>query len=228
MSVDNKSNCEDFQELLDAYFDKELGQEESRLVEDHLNHCSYCLGQLADLKNLMGHLQSLPQPVCPRDFSELIEKRILAQAQSDSVGPTVKEGQLLHLRASRWLWLAAGLLLIGLCFTVAWQKPEGHMAQAPSGLTQTSVASPVPELQIAALPQERDKRVVPAPGGKVPHLKRKPEIAATIRRPVMPNEMIAVSPTVAGVVALYDDELYEDGSNLGISTNEDGLYAIKL
>jgi hypothetical protein len=228
MSVDNKSNCEDFQELLDAYFDKELGQEESRLVEDHLTRCSDCQGQWADLKNLMGHLASLPQPVCSRDFSELIEKRILAEAQADIARPAVKEGQLLHLRASRWLWLAAGLLLIGLCFTVAWQKPESQMAQAPSDVRETPVAPPVEKLQIASLPQERGKRALLAPGSKVPNLKRKPEIAVTLRRPVVPNESTAVSPTVAGVVALYDDELYEDGSNLGISTNEDGLYAIKL
>ncbi len=69
-------SCRLFESELDAYFDGELNAESSRVVREHLEKCSYCLGRLAERAVLASLVRVVPLHSAP----DHLRTRVLAQA----------------------------------------------------------------------------------------------------------------------------------------------------
>ncbi len=71
-----ESDCTEFEPLLDAWRDGELGSDERHAVEQHASSCLSCQGQLADIERVVATLRALPRVKPSRDFSKDIESLI--------------------------------------------------------------------------------------------------------------------------------------------------------
>jgi len=70
------SNCEQIRELLNAYLDKLVSEEEKELVETHLSKCNNCLSELQLLKETSLLLKNMERAKLPDGFEYLIKTRI--------------------------------------------------------------------------------------------------------------------------------------------------------
>ena len=59
-------NCEESQALLSTYIDSELSSDERVQLEVHLDGCTECLAELAELRRLAAGYQKLPSPKPPQ------------------------------------------------------------------------------------------------------------------------------------------------------------------
>jgi len=109
-------------ELLSAYLDGELSQEERTRVESHLEHCAECQQELAGFRRTIRLVRSLPQLELPEDYHADLRRRLLV----DSMGEEQRErgsgrsrgllsGLLARvgtMRRASWAGLAAAALVI--------------------------------------------------------------------------------------------------------------------
>ena len=104
-------NCLKVQDLLSPYLDQALSEEEMSLVEKHLKKCSSCSQELADLKNTLNMIQTLPELPLPDDFQMDLHRKLVAAKQETAKNK--RKGWLYHF-PSRWasLSMAAVLLLV--------------------------------------------------------------------------------------------------------------------
>lgn len=71
--MDNYSNCDQMSELLDAYHDHELADDERILVEQHVSQCAVCDSKLADIARLVLDLRAMPRLMPARDIVDSID-----------------------------------------------------------------------------------------------------------------------------------------------------------
>jgi len=217
MQDQDKLDCNQAAEMLDAFHDMELEMADVERVEAHLADCPACRRELEAIAKVVASLKALPE-VPTRDFADAIEARILSQSAaaispSDShseVQPEVVTAPVagqsrpaLSLvsnkdnvrsittapRRSRLLAVAAAAVLLVGVLAMSALAPK-----SPSEIASVPVA-PVSDIQTASSSGSSEK---------------------------------SISPLSEDVVALYDEEGGNNVSDVGISTNEDGLYAIKM
>lgn len=83
--MDNYSNCDQMSELLDAYHDHELADDERRLVEQHVSNCAACDSKLADIARLVLDLRTMPRLVPARDIVDSIDfDKLIAHSTKSS------------------------------------------------------------------------------------------------------------------------------------------------
>jgi anti-sigma factor RsiW len=99
-----KCNNPDIKDLLTAYFENELSEEERRKVEDHLTHCSECLRELEEIKAFDKMLLSTPE-IDPPQNSESLFKESLSKAQTRP-----SKGMTITLNIS-WRDIAAAIVI---------------------------------------------------------------------------------------------------------------------
>ncbi|MBX9689734.1 MAG: zf-HC2 domain-containing protein [Candidatus Obscuribacterales bacterium] len=63
-------SCAEMLELIDAYHDSELSALQKPLVEKHLSSCSHCAEKLIKVKELVSQIQALPRVEAERDIVE--------------------------------------------------------------------------------------------------------------------------------------------------------------
>ncbi len=66
-----EQSCKEIIPLLDAYFDQELSTTEKADVERHLSGCSECSTKLANIESLVGSLKSMPKVEMKRDITDM-------------------------------------------------------------------------------------------------------------------------------------------------------------
>ncbi len=64
------------QERFSSYRDQELGPEETRSVEEHLQTCRACRRQYADFQETVASLGTLPPAGPPANFAEGVFERV--------------------------------------------------------------------------------------------------------------------------------------------------------
>lgn len=64
-------SCQEIILLLDAYFDQELSTAEKADVERHLAGCSECSTRLASIGSLVGSLKAIPKVEMTRDITDM-------------------------------------------------------------------------------------------------------------------------------------------------------------
>lgn len=252
MQEPNLDKCQSVFELLDAYLDTELSTEETAAVEAHLAECGDCSERLRQLKSLVEKLNQLPEVPMPRDLSSAIEAKITALSavkntkivelpSTKYVVPfAVKFAALSAVAAAVLFFVVGNLSHTGKSALdnppVEASKPQSAL-RSPANLKQAPEVSPV---TLAVKPEAQEAAIAV----------RAPEAASNkTAAGEVPAEEVALLPVNSGaekhnlgkegkhslesasggdLIAEYS-ELSSDGSeDYGISTNEDGLYAIKL
>ncbi|MBU6452031.1 MAG: zf-HC2 domain-containing protein [Cyanobacteria bacterium REEB67] len=207
MSDLNKANCQQVSEMLGAFRDMELDLADVETVESHLLVCPSCREDLAAIEKVVASLQSLPD-LPSRDFADLIEARIngaVNGAVSVQMAPVISAAP-----AEENVAAPAALVPVG-GNVVAFSRPRPRLvafAAAATILLFGLVA------QFSLSPQG-PVEVAQAPKPVVTHLQKLESDKSSV-------------PMTDDIVALYDEEGSGNGTDVGISTNEDGLYAIKL
>ncbi|ATW23778.1 anti-sigma factor family protein [Candidatus Formimonas warabiya] len=144
-------NCLDIQDLLSPYLDDVLTSEEILMVENHLEGCPSCRKDLAELKETVALIQSIPEVPLPSDFSDQIHD-LLTKVHED-------KNREMPLETGRKWWkkfagpqrifvAAAAMIIIVLSLfgSDLFQKPQQDGGQAPSIMS----AQPAGEEESAA------------------------------------------------------------------------------
>lgn len=254
-----EDNCHPILELLDAYHDGELDQQEQSQVKSHLDACSSCSNSLARITELVVDLKSLPRVQPSKDIVASIDFSKIDSATNNVLVLQPKANVLPFTAAKTKIGIftavaAAAALIFAINFK---QAPGGidqpvaiHPDKAPQATQQiaqttdhTNSASKqsTPSNTTLEVASTKDNSKTDLPIVHQPNLTASPE----------PKQRIAAQPKTSGsskpVIqqeVLQDDKqnmdsvneiaMFTDSSNgagadaLGISTDEDGLYDIKI
>lgn len=267
---DATNNCQKIQELLSAYRDLELAEEENAQVKLHLGACDECTREANAIEAVAATLLQVPRVSMKSDMADKLEALIAAQvADTSPAGTEVEEGgpKVVSFR-KRLVWgslaaaAAAAVLLVAVpIFTsnnqvadnsvkqvapVKEEAPQQPLVANDSGAAQMIANEVTAPTQVTAA----DESTAPSPNavatsGSVQEVRKieKPEVARNktaaavpvvatsqtapkaVRERTIDATLDTINETEALVAFSSDDNLFED---CGISTDEDGLYAIKL
>lgn len=110
--------CKEIQEMLSAYIDRALEEQEMLAVENHINACSICYQELAALQETVKLLQALGEVAPPEEFRGQLLVKLRALPTETSVGENATGTPKLNLMR-RWFgginkYLVAAVIMIGL------------------------------------------------------------------------------------------------------------------
>jgi anti-sigma factor RsiW len=246
-------NCQKYRPLLDAYHDGELTSDERLEVERHLDSCEICRGGMNDIQKVVASLKAMPQLSAKKDFALDIEKAILASANATKPSGASSEaaspkGNAVFFKPAVWasLGVAAAVALLLVAIRPAANNQPVTTADKTPALVEprvtkedTPVEKPLVAEQInvnakhqSALPKEPKAVIASKPVPRVPYKESNQAVVA--QKPAEENITAASVPSVLPVsaknslLALEDNDQANITEELGITTNEDGLYAIKL
>lgn len=103
-------SCELTKRQLGLYVDKELSAAERNEVEAHLESCSSCRADLAELRELVGEIAKPVSASVPDSLWGNIERRL---DQTEQPCPSAQPVRRLRLRSSPWAIAAAIVLAVG-------------------------------------------------------------------------------------------------------------------
>ena len=89
-------NCETLEELISAYVDGEVTEEERQTVEQHVASCASCRAALQDFSTAQTLLRTLPVLDAPQGFRQRVTERVEQKSRSWA-----------------WRWLAAPRFALG-------------------------------------------------------------------------------------------------------------------
>lgn len=216
------SDCTKIQESLSAYLDHE--QVDAPDIEQHLSTCSNCQEELKGLKQVKAALKALPASVSQKDFTGQLESQL-------------KNNKVVYANFSSKAVAAVLISLVGAfgLWAVTHQNntPEKQTTQiaVKENIVQPEKMVKTPPAVIASNPakevaiKETSKAKIDTPPRQTKET-AKTEIAKV--EPDTINIKITSKPIN---IALNSPELSsEDGlfNEMGFSSDEDGLYAIKL
>lgn len=85
--------CEDCRELLWAYLEQELNEEETAKIQQHLEACADCRAEAEAQKEIMESLRSLPEEELPEGYHQELMQKLSAEAAPNVVPFPVKKKQ---------------------------------------------------------------------------------------------------------------------------------------
>ncbi len=81
----NRFTCEEAFRRIDDYLDRELGREETRLIEEHLAICASCLREFAYERSVLdGVKRKLRRVMVPRALMARIQAELADAAEADT------------------------------------------------------------------------------------------------------------------------------------------------
>jgi hypothetical protein len=248
----NSQKCEKFVPLLDAYHDGELDESERLSVDEHLRKCPACSTHLAGVSRLVATLKAIPPVQMREDFADKFEARLFQEKPDSSQKSNVIGARFGFLAAS-----AAALILCVCAGQFFLNHPAAPNQVAAVTLPPVNqVSKKLQAEQLASVPSKDDR--APAANSSThdgeddserkvaPAEKRVPPAEATHKRNSLAGVRTLVAVESAGktqsaaagnasaaapthsLVAFYEPETNSIPEELGISTDEDGLYAIKM
>jgi hypothetical protein len=230
------SECLELEVLLDAFYDGELSEEETQIVSGHLQRCDACQHKLKDIEQVAVTLRQLPKVMMPRalsaDWETLIKTANIGTVDvvktSSSVDPAGAEpvkafnsgasqrgGHILQWRPSLVLAIAAAAVLLVLATAALQFKQQNDTPVAnKSASSPGDVTSPenVPSPKLALRSQLNDSA----------------SSAKSAKYVSTGGSFSQQSSSNSEFLALYTGESPLTSEEIGISTDEDGLYALKL
>lgn len=233
--IEDKTACTDVEILLDAYHDGELVHSEKELVEKHLGTCTRCQSSFSDIKRVVASLKSLP-PVClKRDMASEIEL-LVARRQKFKVVTPVFWGSLAAAAAAVvmlvvlrvWSPVAKVPYITDAPAVSGSRKPAtGVVAQAPSSVSERIKSKE--HLHVPLIPKPGATSSVGGVHDQQSSLSKPdlvPQLAETSAPESTDSDSLALgSSTMAYLVGSEQTSISEV---LGLETDEDGLYAIKM
>ena len=220
--LDQTTECSKVAPLLDAFHDGELSNEEKDAVATHLRSCEACQARLHEIEKLVVSLHGLPRLEMPHtlqlDWKALVERQADSEKTAPDSQPAVvkkEEDKVIPFapalkRRRAIAAVAAGLVVL---------------AGAAAIISQNPMPSPAPSVA--------DKPVLPGQNGSAQEHVAAPLIAAKENDGSKPGPAAGDSQAVknAGngeLIALYSADSNLVSEDIGIATDEDGLYALKL
>ncbi|MBS1991416.1 MAG: zf-HC2 domain-containing protein [Cyanobacteria bacterium SZAS LIN-3] len=199
MQDPNKLDCTQVTEMLDAFRDMELELAEAEMVEAHLQNCADCSRELEAIERVVASLKSLPE-VPVKDFADAIEARILAQSNTAPAA----ESPTLSL--------------------VSDKDNVRSLHQSPRRVSRLMLVAAAVLVLCGVIGLNSFAPQKPSEVARLPETDKSNFATASHNL----NTEEATAPLAEDVVALYDEDGGSNVSDVGISTNEDGLYAIKM
>lgn len=255
---DATNHCDKIKELLSAYRDLELTDEENAQVERHLGTCHECAREASAIETVAATLSQVPRVTMKVDMADRLEAFIAAQAAESHRSETKveeKEQKVVSIK-KRLVWgslaaaAAAAVLLVAVPFFTSSNRVASNDVKQVAPLQEEVSQQPLVANDHAVPTTGADESTAPAPdavassgGAHEIHKVEKPEIAhndTPVAAPVVVKKQASpkvahrqkvdatldsIGDTEALVAFSADDNMFED---CGISTDEDGLYAIKL
>lgn len=265
---DATTNCEKIKELLSAYRDLELNEEESAQVERHLSSCDECSRESNAIETVAATLSQVPRMSMKIDMADRLEALIASQAnerpearkQATEANVEEKGAKVVPFN-KRLVWgslaaAAAALLLLAAPYFTSHNDQIAKNDVKQQAPVKEETAQNQPLVAEEATPGEKtaatNTPVLPAPNAVVLQGPvSDPEKSKVQKALISKNETIAPAPaavkkqvapkvaqksredatldtideTEALIAFSSDDNMFED---CGISTDEDGLYAIKM
>lgn len=203
--------CEKCRILLDAYHDGELDSNERLMVEQHLQGCESCRLSLLEIRLVVSSLQTLPVLNMRKDIADDIGN--LLQETGTGNG-SFKRSKLSVI--GRSIGIAAAVILLVLSLRAGW------LSNVPV-LTARNTGHPSLEVNGSASKGGMNPGMV-ANSARVDNLAYLDDAKVQAGESGHGGSDDKYNPTL---VALYG----EPGSvteDLGITTDEDGLYALKM
>ncbi len=221
------TDCSQVELELDAFYDGELSPAVRRLVEQHLAACPECQSRLEEIQNLVTCLSSLPQVQPTKDLARSLPNLLTQRSR----------GNLVVWRPLTWsvVGLAAAVALVALVFRIC---PGSSLLvlKVPGVSSHGSQQTALPDEQVTAeqpvLSELQSEGVLGGVNestrqGALP-LSGQDEVAEHDAAKLT-TENEGVSPGSSMEVATLDEGGHSTITGaLGLSTDEDGLYAINL
>lgn len=116
-------SCHEIEALLDEYVDEQLSPDERLRVERHLVDCSACRRAVGEIRSLVDAASKLPRGISPgRDLFPDVRSRIERRDVATSAGRATPP-----VRRTRWMALAASLLVVAIAGSVAlWLRGDAE------------------------------------------------------------------------------------------------------
>lgn len=169
--------CNECYDWLSQHIDGELGQEESKMVAEHLSCCQNCRDEYEALSAAKRAVQAIPEHIPPEEFTRAW-KAMIAREMSDNP-PIVRKRRLQH-RARVFMGLGAAAAALLMVVLVSPAKDEFQLdmeqqAKATASIGMPSMAAtPVPEV---TSPGENEPfAATPAPESVEPRAGESPAI----------------------------------------------------
>lgn len=105
-------NCSQVQDILSAYIDDVLDDQEKPKVEEHIGTCAICRQELTDLQHTVRILRSLGEVSPPHDFSRQLICRLKQQVSADTEAKQ-PAGKSRYAISGVWRQIAAAVLILG-------------------------------------------------------------------------------------------------------------------
>jgi anti-sigma factor RsiW len=246
----SEANCKKIEPLLDAFVDSELEPPLVKEVESHLSSCSACQDKLASIQKVIASLKALPKIGPTRDLSQDLEKLIAAKKKK-KVLPLKRIFVLSACAALVLLMILAIFLQTNNAPETALNKNQAKpnvIAVIPSG-KNIIAESQTAQSNLQTTEEDQSQKELNPRGNLSPTIAQKspnqlpPKLKPTNiespsdnKPPETPNTNDSNSSKVNSKFALQDEELEiatlnerdNTANQIGIATDEDGLYAIKL
>ena len=146
---DSSVNCEQVQNRLSAFLDDELSASERSVVEDHLEHCTTCAGELKSLAAVLAFVDQWDLEAEPIDIRPALRSATASPVPSDAAKPQIRPAivritSVFRYAAALLLGITLGLFALGLFGS----KPPADRMEEPK---QTPVSS-IPS--VSSIPME--------------------------------------------------------------------------
>ncbi len=248
----NTPACDDIAELLDAYHDGELTAKEKSFVDKHLSLCDECPPKLREIRQLVAKVKSLPKV---QSKENIIDKMDFGSKPDLKVAESTKSNVLNFSRNAKvWFSAAAAVAAIALIFGLSIKPTEVAVVNPNSnGAIQTKAPLKQPEPQIE---KEDTTNVVPETASNVENEgaiqsklndgigkeEKSDSSAKKVELAALPVEYPSTLPTKhevinldmqnkadkAEIAIMPENENGACADALGVRTDEDGLYEIKI
>lgn len=252
--MSDRDDCAKMKPMLDAYYDGELAQHERADVDGHLSGCEACRKEVADIDRVSVSLRNLPKLQAPRDFSMDIDKVIHEKSKVVAFRKPLiwSSGAIAAalLVAFGMRFAGGGVNHAPVNIARTSQVPAVEVAQLPSQENSTK-SGPVEQasnsIKSASATQHSAKTTQEEKqhAGKVikPRIEVAENQSASAAKHEMQPALVAEKPQTtspanqptaqsASQTGAHEYIAFESvpstAEEIGMSTDEDGLYALKL
>jgi anti-sigma factor RsiW len=130
--------CKDIERLIIVSSKEELSPEESKLMEQHLEHCIHCARLRDELEKIRLGITTMPKPVLPPDLAQKARQRCLDEMR---LQPATAKRVFSRIRSHpipKYVWAALVPLTV---FTVLLVAPAIQEIRLDESLTFESAAA---------------------------------------------------------------------------------------
>lgn len=155
--------CEDCRELLWAYLEQELNEEETARMQQHLGECADCRAEAEAQKEIMEFLRSLPEEELPEGYHQELMQKLNTEAAHNVVPFPVKKKQLKWRQLS--MIAAAALVVVaagGINGMMKMRQSQNEAVYQIEAAADTAVPFEVEEVTEESIGDEAEKQPVEA------------------------------------------------------------------